>query len=306
MATKGSALGLALLVLTLVSFTDWMWKESLWSESIRLQEFMQLEWPGVYSAMSLLSSSSLLITLAPQCLFFYFDDPLTGAHLSLFTFLASGGSGLLKMLYSDPRPFWVSDAVKGLACEQDWGTPSGHALFTSTVWGAVAVSLARKGYKSSIPLILLWLVLIGFSRLYLGVHFLSQVVLGWAWGAMLTAVYSNLPRTNIEKKEYVAWLGSVTVLGTTAVLASYKDYVWDEAWSLRIAHSCLFTSTSPQIKGLLETCLLAWLLGLLLIAYSSQSSSAYLSLSSHSYPRKSLLCVLSLVPILVAVGTGKH
>ena len=305
MAVKGSALGLALLVLALASLADWMWKELLWSESLRLQGFIQVEWPHAQSAMSLLSSCSLFLTLAPQCLFFYFDAPLTGVHLSLFTFLASGSSGLLKMFYSDPRPYWISDTVKGLACEQDWGTPSGHALFTSAVWGAVAVSLVRKGYKSSIPLVLLWLAFIGFSRLYLGVHFLSQVVLGWAWGGVLTALYSHLTQAKIGKKEYVAWLGSVVVLGTAAVLASYKNFAWDEDWPLHISRSCVYTSASPQIKGLLETSLLAWLLGLLLIAYPSQSSSAYHSLPSHSSLRKSLLCVISLVPVLGAVGTGK-
>lgn len=306
MVAKGYTSGLALSVLVLVSLTDWVWKEPLWSLSLQLQSFMQHEWPRAYFPFYLIASGSLPITLIPQCLFFYFDKPQTGVHLSLLTFLASGSSGLLKMFYSDPRPYWISDTVEGLTCEQDWGTPSGHALFTSAVWGAVAVALSRKGYKLSIPLVFIWLLLIGLSRLYLGAHFLSQVILGWAWGGVLTALYAVTTKGSgiIGKKGYAIWLGIVIVLGIGAFASSYKDYIWDPAWSFHISHSCPPVLISPQLKALLETSHLAWLPGLLLVAYPSQSSTSYLSTPSSL--RKCLLCVLSVLPVVIAAGAGKH
>ena len=35
---------------------------------------------------------------------------------------------LLKMIYHDPRPFWVEDDIQALACSSSYGNPSGHAI----------------------------------------------------------------------------------------------------------------------------------------------------------------------------------
>jgi undecaprenyl-diphosphatase len=65
--------------------------------------------------------------------------------------------------------------------------PSGHAAY-STVWVAVAVVLARAvpGLGSRAALVgggLAICALVGFTRIYLRVHYWSDVAAGWALGA---------------------------------------------------------------------------------------------------------------------------
>ncbi|KUL32583.1 phosphatase PAP2 family protein [Actinoplanes awajinensis] len=64
--------------------------------------------------------------------------------------------------------------------------PSGHALGSMIVWGMLALVLLPAVRQRWRPLFLgvvgLIVVLIGFSRIALGVHFLSDVVAGWLLG----------------------------------------------------------------------------------------------------------------------------
>lgn len=71
--------------------------------------------------------------------------------------------------------------------------PSGHSAVAVTVYGFIAYALARmvRG-KAAKALILgaaaLFILLIGASRLYLGVHYLSDVLGGFAFGALWLSI----------------------------------------------------------------------------------------------------------------------
>lgn len=101
--------------------------------------------------------------------------------------LAAGvlvGNVCLKNLVARPRPCWLDESVRLLiASPTDYSFPSGHTL--SSVIGATILTKTdqRFGY-AAIPLA----ALIAFSRLYLYVHFPSDVlaaaVLGIAIGLL--------------------------------------------------------------------------------------------------------------------------
>jgi undecaprenyl-diphosphatase len=72
-----------------------------------------------------------------------------------------------------------------IAAIHDYGFPSGHAMAGTAVYGTVAVVLARqrprwRGVLSVAGPTLAFLL--GFSRVYLGVHWPSDVVAGWLMG----------------------------------------------------------------------------------------------------------------------------
>ena len=82
------------------------------------------------------------------------------------------GNGLLKHLVARPRPCWLYQSVPLLISNPtDYSFPSGHTL--SSVIGATVLTGAdrRFGY-AAIPLA----ALIAFSRLYLYVHFPSDIL----------------------------------------------------------------------------------------------------------------------------------
>jgi undecaprenyl-diphosphatase len=99
-----------------------------------------------------------------------------------------GGSSVLvvgvKDLVGRPRP----PAAFRLAVETNASFPSGHALVAAAVLGVLAVlagARLRGPLRAIIGVVTVLVVLaIGLSRLYLGVHWASDVLTGWLLGAL--------------------------------------------------------------------------------------------------------------------------
>jgi undecaprenyl-diphosphatase len=112
---------------------------------------------------------------------------------AVFVALAFLGAQVLangmKLGFRRERPFF-SDP---LATESTFSFPSGHALVSLAVYGSIALLLAPRSSSPARRALLLGgtallVVAIGFSRLYLGVHFLSDVLAGFAAGAAWLAL----------------------------------------------------------------------------------------------------------------------
>lgn len=98
----------------------------------------------------------------------------------------------LKLLFARERPqLWDQ-----LILESSYSFPSGHAMMT-TVLVLVVVLLSWKGrYRWYVLFLgLMYVGVIGFSRLYLGVHYPTDVLAGWCAGVFVTAIVFILVRT---------------------------------------------------------------------------------------------------------------
>ena len=114
---------------------------------------------------------------------------LAGRHgTALFVVAATAGgtlvSSLLKLAFGRPRPDLVPHATEVATAS----FPSGHAMVSAVVYLTLAALLARlveanrlKVYMLGVAVLLT--VLIGVSRVYLGVHWPSDVLAGWAAGS---------------------------------------------------------------------------------------------------------------------------
>lgn len=111
-----------------------------------------------------------------------------GATVAITDSLLNKG---LKMLFERARP----DDILPLIEQGGYSFPSGHAVTSMAFYGMLLflVQTRREDRKKANMLslvLLLLIVLIGPSRIYLGVHYPTDVLAGWAEGVFVaTAVY---------------------------------------------------------------------------------------------------------------------
>lgn len=115
--------------------------------------------------------------------------PRVGIEIGVLLLLSGSLNTFLKQIFSSPRPFWISTDIKQLASGTSFGFPSGHAQNAASLWGLIAVKSKR--FSLQIILVVL-IILIGLSRIILGVHFLHDVLAGWLIGAGLLVIYLRL------------------------------------------------------------------------------------------------------------------
>ena len=158
------------------------------SFEIVVNQFMQslgewLKWPMM--AITALGYEEFFILLLPTI--YWCVDQLIGLRVGMVLLLGNMFNTFFKFLLHNPRPFWISDKVKALSHETSFGMPSGHAQIAASVWGWLAVEV-KKRWFSIVSLVIIFLI--GLSRIYLGVHFLTDVLLGWLLGGLLVWAFS--------------------------------------------------------------------------------------------------------------------
>jgi membrane-associated phospholipid phosphatase len=109
-----------------------------------------------------------------------------GTRLGLALLISAGLNAVLKMAFSLPRPFWIDERVRALSVETSFGLPSGHAQNAVVLWGYLAYRLRRWWATAAAVFLIL---AISFSRIYLGMHFPSDVVAGWIVGGVLLVLF---------------------------------------------------------------------------------------------------------------------
>lgn len=100
----------------------------------------------------------------------------------------------IKMLVDRPRPPAVTQVVR----ETNESLPSGHATMSMVVIGSlVLLCWAGRGTAARVAMVAagaLWVGAVGCTRVYLGVHWFSDVLIGWllgaAWLAACAATWS--------------------------------------------------------------------------------------------------------------------
>jgi membrane-associated phospholipid phosphatase len=144
--------------------------------------------PGLTVFMKLITNfGAAPVYLLLLSLIFWCYDEKKGLRLGLALMVSFWLNLAFKFLLHQPRPFWEAyDPSVGMIRENLHGLPSGHAQLSLTFWIIVASWGKRKWlYCAAI----LFCLLIGFSRIYLGVHFPTDLLGGWFLGALVVTVY---------------------------------------------------------------------------------------------------------------------
>jgi membrane-associated phospholipid phosphatase len=137
----------------------------------------------LFLAVTSLGSEEFYLLLLPLLL--WSVNFVVGARVAAVFLLATYVNVTLKDLFALPRPFELDPSVE-LYDVAGYGLPSGHAQLSVVVCGAIAHAIDRTW---SWILAGVLAALIGFSRIYLGVHFPTDVLAGWLIGILLVAAY---------------------------------------------------------------------------------------------------------------------
>ncbi|MEA3407108.1 MAG: phosphatase PAP2 family protein [Chloroflexota bacterium] len=193
---------------------------------------MKILWPFEFGLIRFLQNLGSWLTLpmrgfsflgnvefymfAMTALYWWWDAQL-GLRMVLLLLLGGWVNDTLKAVFHMPRPYWVSEEIRLLSSESSFGLPSGHAQNGVGIWGLLAHAVDKRwAWAAAFALV----VLIGLSRLYLGVHFLSDVVVGWLLGGLVLWAFLRwekpvslwLSQRSTRVQILVAFLVSMTML----------------------------------------------------------------------------------------------
>lgn len=135
-------------------------------------------------AISFVGEQYTLIVILAFIYFVYNKE--MGEEIAFSVFLGVCLNNALKGLIKAPRPFQVDSEISAgrESTATGYSFPSGHAQNSATFYGSIAVEF-KKRYITIIVITLVFLV--SLSRIYLGVHFPKDVIVGMILG-FLTAL----------------------------------------------------------------------------------------------------------------------
>ncbi len=145
-------------------------------------------------------------------------DANTGARLALVLLLGDSFNWALKMAFHAPRPYWIDSRVQAFHFARDYGLPSGHAQNATGVWFFLASALRKKWMWVAAGVIVF---LISLSRVYLGVHFITDVAGGWMFGGafLFTFLWAE-PKVKawLNRAEFRGQVMAATVVAAAIVV----------------------------------------------------------------------------------------
>ena len=179
-------------------------------------------------------------------------DRKLGLRLAIFLPLVASLNSILKQAFHAPRPYWLDPGIKAIHVSNGFGMPSGHAQ-ASTVWIYAGAYLRRKWFWAVLITVVF---MIGLSRIYLGVHFPSQVFFGWLIGVLMVILFIR------AETEVLAWflnrrfgsqllliggISSLILLIGGAFVIIFRNWQMPAFW---IRNSSLYFSSGNETIGL--------------------------------------------------------
>lgn len=161
-----------------------------------------------FNLITSLGNENFYILIMP--LLFWCVNSIMGIRAGVILILSGGINTFLKIIIHTPRPYWVDTRVKAFSSETSFGMPSGHSFNAASIWGSFAVSL-KKCWMTWLAIVMI--LLIGLSRIYLGVHFLHDVLSGWIVGGLLLWGYLTV------EKRIAGWVNQKSL--TTQFLLAF-------------------------------------------------------------------------------------
>ncbi len=193
---------------------------------------------GLMKFFSFLGTEDFFLLVMPAV--YWCVDATIGVRLGMILVTSNMLNTFFKLAFHAPRPYWVNSRIQALAHETSYGLPSGHAQHAVALWGGLAAQIRQRAAWGVAGALI---VGISLSRIYLGVHFPTDVLGGWVigaavvwgvgqaearWGARLSKW--SLPM-QIGAAFVISLIYLAVMVGTRAALAGTPD---PAGWSVAV------------------------------------------------------------------------
>lgn len=164
-------------------------------------------------------------------------DTRLGLRLALLMGITGGLNEALKVAFHLPRPYWVSPEVRALETHPSFGLPSAHAQGSVVLWGLIAAD-ARSRWVWVFAAGMVFFI--GASRVFLGVHYPTDLLAGWATGVVVLLGFLALEKPvgrrvaalPLSGQVLAAFIGSLALaLASFGALAALGDWEVPASWA---------------------------------------------------------------------------
>jgi len=167
---------------------------------IWIQEFSSPLLDSFFKAITFLGNEEYYILSIP--LLFWLYDKKFALRFGIFFLFNAYLNSFIKHIFKVPRPPQELHKIE----QGGYSFPSGHAQGNTAFWGYLAVQIKRR-WAYVVAAVLFCLV--AFSRVYLGVHFPSDIIVGILVGLAWIVVYELIARkVRLKLKRWQWFLGS--------------------------------------------------------------------------------------------------
>ena len=170
-----------------------------------------LDW--TMRALSAAATTPLYVLVAS--LLFWVIDRRRGGALGLLLVVSTWVNSLTKVYVAEARPTFEGLRRISLVEPADYSFPSGHSQAAAAFTVFVAIWLWSRGQRRWAVWLALFPLAVGFSRIYLGMHFPRDVVAGFIVGGALGLLFSGAAFTYLlaGAGRGLFGLGSLVILG---------------------------------------------------------------------------------------------
>lgn len=212
-----------------------MTTQELWQWGINL--ILQLQsyepWLRAMQTITITGNTEFFLLILP--VLYWLVNRRLGVRMATLLLASIVVGSILKIAFYGPRPYWIDARVQLLSGDEPtFGVPSLHAMNAVVMWPLLARYIQR-WWAWLVALLLI--ALSGIARVYLGVHFPSDVIVGWLLALLLLLLWwrwakpigDGFVQLTSAQQQMIALFLSIGIVLLGAVVRLLTLIFWDPA-----------------------------------------------------------------------------